>query len=55
MDQKRLTFKQIPSKIPTELQCVERSIFMQEVSTKNYRSLELGTPEGMNVPIWISV
>ena len=28
---------------------------MQEVSTRNYRSLELGTPEGMNVTIWISV
>ena len=45
--------REILSKIPTELQCVERSIFMEEVKTRNLWSFELGTQEGVNVPIWI--
>ena len=47
--------KQITDKIPTELRYVERSVFMEEVNTQNLWSFELGTQEGVNVPIWIIV
>ena len=46
---------QITDKIPTELRYVERSVFMKEVITQNLWSFELGTQEGVNVPIWINV
>ena len=41
--------KQILSKVPTELQYVERSVFMKNVNTKNFGTFELGTQEGINV------
>ena len=47
--------KQITDKIPTELRYVERSVFMTEVNTQNLWIFELGTQEGINVPIWIIV
>ena len=47
--------KQITDKIPTELRYVGRSVFMNEVNTQNLWSFELGTQEGINVPIWIIV
>ena len=45
--------KQILSKSPTELQYVERSVFMKEVNTENFWIFELSTQEGINSPIWI--
>ena len=45
--------KQNIDKIPTELRYVERSVFMKEVNTGNLWSFELGTQEGINVPLWI--
>ena len=50
-----ILMKQITDKIPTELRYVERSVFMKEVNTQNPWSFELGTEEGVNVPIWIIV
>ena len=50
-----ILFDQILSKTPTELQYVERSVFMKEVNTKNLWMFELGTQEKINVPIWITV
>ena len=47
--------KQILSKTPTGLQYVERSVFMTELNTQTLWSFELGTLEGINVPIWIIV
>ena len=47
--------KQILSKTPTELQYVERSIFMKEVNTQNFWTFELGTQEVINIPIRITV
>ena len=47
--------QQITDKIPTELRYVETSVFMKEVNTQNLWSFELGTQEGINVPIWIIV
>ena len=44
--------KQSTDKILTELQYVEGSVFMKEVKTQNLWSFELGTQEGINVPIW---
>ena len=51
--QRSILMKQIVNKIPTELQYVERSVFMEEVNTQNLWSFELGTQKGVNVPIWI--
>ena len=55
MKQQKIMSKQFFSKIPTELQFVERSIFMKEVNTRIFRIFELGTQEGINVPIWVIV
>ena len=40
------------NKVPTEFQYVERSVSMKEVNTQNLWTFELGTQEGINVPIW---
>ena len=37
------------------MQYVERSVFMKEVKTQNLWSFELGTHEGVNIPIWIII
>ena len=50
-----ILMKQITKKIPTELRYVEGSVFMKEVNTQNLWSFELGTREGINVPMWILV
>ena len=44
---------QIKQKTPTNLHYPERSVFMKEVNTQNFWNFELGTQEGINVPIWI--
>ena len=46
---------EIVNKITTELQYVERSVFMKEVNAQNLCSFDLGTQEGINIPIWIIV
>ena len=46
---------QIKKNSPTLLHYPERSVFMKEVNTQNLWSFELGTQEGINVPIWIFV
>ena len=44
--------QQIRKSTPTLLHYPERSVFMKEVNTQNLWSFELGTQEGINVPIW---
>ena len=44
---------QIVKKMPRELWYIERSVLMKEVNTQNLWAFELGTQEGINVPIWI--
>ena len=46
---------QIVNKKPTEPRYVERSVFMKEVNTQNLWTFELGTQEGIKVPVWIIV
>ena len=46
---------QIKKNTPTLLHYVERSVFMKELNTQNLWTFELGTQEGVNVPIWIFV
>ena len=46
---------QIKKNTPTQLNYIERSVFMEEVNTQNLWTFELGTQEGINVPIWIYV
>ena len=50
-----ILMKQITDKIPTELRYLERSVFMKEVNTQSLWIFELGTQEGINVPIWIII
>ena len=44
---------QIKKNSRTLLHYPERSVFMKEVNTQNLWTFELGTQEGINVPIWI--
>ena len=44
--------KQILSKVPTELHYVEESVFMKDLITQTIWSFEMGTQEGIHVPIW---
>ena len=46
---------QIKKNTPTLLHCPERSVFVKEVNTQNLWTFELGTQEGIDVPIWIFV
>ena len=46
---------QIKIKTPTNLHYPERSVFMKEVNTQNFWTFELGTQEGVNVPMWVFV
>ena len=46
---------QIYKKTPTNFHYPERSVFMKEVNTQNFWTFELGTQEGVNVPIWVYV
>ena len=47
--------KQIRDKTPTDIRYVEGFVSMKEVNTQNLWSFELGTQEGVNVPIWIII
>ena len=55
MSQQTVLSNQIVNKIPTELKFIERSVFMKEVNTQNIWNFELGTQDGINVPIWIII
>ena len=55
MQQQSILSKQILNKTPTELRYLKRSVFMKEVNTQNFWTFQLGTQEGVNVPILISV
>ena len=46
---------QSKTKTPTNLIYPERSVFMKKVKNQNFWTFELGTQEGVNVPIWIIV
>ena len=46
---------QIYRKTPTNLHYPERSVFMKEVNTQIFWTFELGTQEGINVPMWVYV
>ena len=46
---------QIKKNTPTQINYIERSVFIKEVNTQSLWSFELGTQEGINVPIWIFV
>ena len=55
LQQQTLLSKQILNKTSTENKNPERSIFMKEANTQNFWTFELGTQEGINIPIWIFV
>ena len=53
--QQSLLSQQLLSKTLTELRYIERSVFMKEVNNQNLWNFELGSREGMNVPLWIVI
>ena len=53
--QENILMDEIIKKMPTELRYVERSVFMKELNTENLWCFELGTQEGIKVPILILV
>ena len=55
MQQQAMLSNQILNKTPTEINYPKRSAFMKEVKTQNFWTFELGTQEGINIPIWIIV
>ena len=55
MQQQSILPKQISNKTPTELHYPEQSVFMKEVNTQKFWTFELGTQEGINIRIWISL
>ena len=55
MQQQAIICKQILNKSPTEIEYPDISVFMKEVNTQNFWNFELGTQEGINIPIWIFV
>ena len=55
MSQQTVLSNQLVDRMPTELQCVERCVFMKEVNAQNLCNFELGTQEGINIPIWIII
>ena len=52
MQQQSILSKQILNKAPTDIEYPERSVSMKEVNTQNFWTFELGTQEGINIPIW---
>ena len=55
MQQQSILSEQILNKSPTEIKYPERSVFKKEVNTQNFWTFELGTQEGINIPIWVFV
>ena len=53
--QQNIISKQIINKAPTQTQYPEKSIFMKEVNTQIFWTFELGTQEGINIPIRVFV
>ena len=55
MQQQAILSEQILDNLPTEIRYPERSVFMKEVNTQNFWTFELGTQEGINIPICVFV
>ena len=53
--QEKILMDQTVKKMPTETWYTERSVIMKQVNIQNLWTFELGTEEGINVPIWIIV
>ena len=46
---------QITKKTPTQLHYPEKFVFVKEVNTQIFWTIELGTQEGINTSIWVYV
>ena len=53
LDQYRVLMKQIVDGTPAQHRYPERSNFKKEVNTQNFWTFELGTQQGISIPIWI--
>ena len=55
LSKQNILMNQIVKKMPAEIHYPEQSVFMKEVNTQNLWTFELGTEEGISVPIWVYV
>ena len=55
IQQQGILSEQISSETPTELRYVARSVFMNEVNSRNLWIFDLGSQQSMNVPLWINI
>ena len=55
LEQENIIMNQNIKKMATEIHYPERSVLLEGVNTENFWTFELGTQEGINVPIWIFV
>ena len=55
MSKQKILSNQIVDKLSTEFHYVERFVFMEDLKTQKIWNFELGTQDGMNIPIWISI
>ena len=55
LEQYNKLMTQIKKNTPTQHNYIERSVFMKEVNTQSLWTFELGSQEGINVPIWIFI
>ena len=53
--QESVLVNQIVKRVPTQLQYVERSVFMQKVKNQKVWHFQIGTQEGVNIPIFIII
>ena len=55
IEQQGILCQQILSKSPTELNYIERSVFMKEVNNHILWYFEFASQERMNVPLWRNI
>ena len=53
VEQQNVLMNQVIKKAATELQFPEKSVFKKEMNTQSFWTFELGTQEGINIPLWI--
>ena len=53
--QQAVLSQQYSSKIPTELEYVERPVFMTEVNFQKFWNFELASQECIKVPNWLNI
>ena len=55
VDQRKILYNQIISKLLTDLHYPEISVFIKELNNEHFWSFEIETQEEINVPVWVYV